>query len=308
MFSWKEGAIINIMLKFSIIIPNWDGKKLLEKNFLKVLTSVGKDTEIIVVDNGSTDGSLDYLQEMVLKNPPLRIVRFNQNYGFAYACNEGVKKTRGDIVVLLNNDVIPTKGFLRPLVNDFSDPSVFAVSFNEPQFSWAKGIFENGFLKHVPGPKSKKTHSSFWASGGSAAFRKRIWQELGGFDPLYYPFYWEDIDLCYRAWKRGYQILWEPRSIVHHQHQSTVSRFSKGYIDIIKQRNELFFIWKNMTSKKLINEHRKFLVKRLVKNPGYLKVILAALLNIARVFSRRLQEKNETKLSDEDIFTLFAGE
>jgi GT2 family glycosyltransferase len=281
------GAMKNF---YSIVIPTWNGRRLLEKNLDSVLVT-GAD-EVVVVENGSSDGSLEYLQERRKRFKSLKVVSLAKNLGFGRGCNLGVEKTRGEIVVLLNNDVVPEGNFLEPLKKDFADPQVFAVSCCEPQWSWAKVEWRDGFLRHSVGQKTAKTHDSFWASGGSAAFRKSIWAELGGFDPLYAPFYWEDVDLCYRARKRGYKILWEPKSVVYHQHEGTIGvKFSKSYVDLIKQRNELLFIWKNITNKKRFAEHKQALWRRMVEHPGYIKVVLAALKKFSEVRVKREKEK-----------------
>jgi GT2 family glycosyltransferase len=292
------------MGEFSIIIPNWNGKKLLEKNLPKVLET-GAD-EVVVVDNGSTDGSREFLLGLKKKSLMVRTIRLEKNYGFAYACNLGVKMTKREIVVLLNNDVVPEKDFLKPLVEDFQDPKVFAVSLGEPQWSWAKGKWIKGFVEHKPGIKTKMPHISFWASGGSGAFRKEIWEKLGGFDEIYKPFYWEDIDLSYRAWKRSYKVIWDPRAVVHHQHESTIgSRFSKKYINFISQRNQLLFIWKNITSPKMILEHKIYLWKKLLIRPTYWKIFLRALVKLPQVLSKRVKEFKEKKVADSQIFEQF---
>lgn len=294
-------------MKFSIIIPNWNGKKLLAKNLPAVLTAAGKKAEVIVVDNGSTDGSVEFLKNLAQedKNSIMRIIEVSENRGFAYACNLGVEKAKGELVVLLNNDVMPEKNFLEPLEQDFADPEVFAVSLNEPQWSWAKGIWRKGFIEHQPGKKTKSHHISFWANGGSGAFRKKIWGQLGGFDELHHPFYWEDIDLSYRAWKRGYKIIWEPRSIVHHKHEGTISRFPKKYVGMISQRNQLLFIWKNITDPKMIWQHKFWLGKRLLTTPGYWRPFLTALVRLPKILPRRLKERQEQEVSDEKIFAQF---
>ncbi|MBN1263834.1 MAG: glycosyltransferase family 2 protein [Candidatus Pacebacteria bacterium] len=293
------------MIKFSIIIPTWNKKNLLKKNLPLVIAAGDKEeVELVVVDNGSIDGSVDFLKKISAETKSLKInlLELPRNFGFAYAVNLGAEKARGEFLVLLNNDVVPEKGFLKPVGRVFLDPKVFALSLNEPQFSWAGGEFKNGFLAHKPGEKTKKIHHSLWASGGSGVFRKRIWQELGGFDLLYEPFYWEDVDLSYRAWKRGYRVLWEPEAVVHHLHEASVSRFPKKYVDLIKQRNELLFIWKNITSQKMFSEHKRFLVKRLRGKPGYFKVLLATLIKTPQVLVRRRQEKKAAKLTDEEVF------
>ncbi len=291
-------------MAFSIIIPNWNGEKLLKKNLPAVFQSKAK--EVIVVDNGSKDGSVALLKILQKQYSQLKVIFNQKNLGFAKAVNQGVKVAKGEIVVLLNNDVVPEADFLKPLVKDFQDKEVFAVSLNEPQWSWAKGKWVKGFIEHQVGPKTKKTHLSFWASGGSAAFRKSIWLKLGGLDEIFAPFYWEDIDLSYRAWKRGFKILWEPQSVVHHQHESTIgSKFSQRYVDLISQRNQLLFIWKNITNLKMRSIHKIFLWKKLLTQPGYFKPFGAALSLVFLIAPRWFKEFREQKVSDKEIFKKF---
>jgi len=288
-------------MKFSIIIPNWNGKKLLEKNLPKVLET-GAD-EVIIADDGSKDGSVEFIKE---KFPQIKVFS-HKRLGFAKNCNRAVKRAQGDIIILLNNDVLPNKDFLNPLRFDFQDQKLFAVSFNEPQFSWAEAKWEKGFIHHNPGEKTKQKHISFWASGGSAAFRKDLWEKLGGFDNLYSPFYWEDVDLSYRAWKRGFRIIWDPQAIVNHKHEGTIgTNFSKKYIDFISQRNQLLFIWKNITDFRMFTEHKIYLWKKIIKEPGFIKPFLAALIKMPKVLIRRIKESKESKVSDKEIFSLFS--
>lgn len=285
-------------MKISIVIPNWNGEKLLRKNLPAVL-EVGAD-EIIIVDNGSTDKSVEEIQKLKLK-----IILNKSNLGFGRAVNQGVKEAKGEIIVLLNNDVAPEKDFLKYTLPHFKNPEVFAVSFHEPNWSWARILWQKGFIEHQPGGKAKTAHISAWASGGSAAFRKSIWQKLGGFDSLYHPFYWEDTDLSYRAWKRGYKILWEPKAVVHHKHEGTISRFSQDYVRLISQRNQLLFIWKNITSLKMRLEHKFWLFRKLFVTPGYWKPFLAALAKLPVVLPGRFKEWREEKVSDEEILEFF---
>ncbi len=289
-------------MKFSIIIPNWNGEHLLKKNLSAVLAT--NADEIIIVDNDSTDNSVEFIKQ--LKSSIIRIIELKKNYGFSYACNLGAKEAKSEVVILLNNDVVPEKNFLKPLVKDFEDKKVFAVSLNEPQWSWAQGKWVKGFVEHQAGGKANEVHISFWASGGSAAFRKDLWLKLGGLDEIFAPFYWEDTDLSYRAWKRGYQVLWEPKSVVHHQHEGTIgSSFSKKYIDFISQRNQIIFIWKNITNFKMLFEHKMALGKRLLTKPGYWRPYLAALSKLPLILPRFLKEVSQKKLSDKEIFEKF---
>lgn len=287
-------------MKISVIIPNWNGKELLEKNLPAVVAA--KPDEIIIVDDASPDNSNEFL----LKNyPQVKIVYHQKNRGFSAACNSGVRAANGDYVVLLNTDVVPEKDCFQNVVKNFDNKNVFAVSFNEPTLSWAKIFWKNGYIGHEVGEKVNKIHISGWASGGSAIFRKSYWEELGGFDEIYQPFYREDMDLSYRAWKRGYQILWDPCSIVRHEHQSVIGKhFSRNYIDFISERNLLIFIWKNITDEEMIRENIKGLGFRL-RHPGYIKVILSAFTKLPSILSRRSIEIKNQKVSDQDILALF---
>ena len=288
-------------MKTSIVIPNWKGRRLLEKNLPAVLAT--QPDEVIVVDDASPDDSNQFLEK---NYPQVKLVKHRKNQGFAAACNSGVKAAQGEIVALLNLDVIPEKDALEKILPNFKDEKVFAVSFHEPQWSWAKILWQNGLIEHQPGQKTKKTHLSAWASGGSSAFRKSIWQKLGGFDSLYHPFYWEDIDLSYRAWKRGHRVLWEPRAVVQHQHEAIIGKhYSKKEISLISERNRLLFIWKNIGYPKMILEHQFYLARKLLTSPGYWKPFLAALAYLPRVLPRRFKECREKKLNDGEVFKQF---
>ena len=151
--------------------------------------------------------------------------------------------------------------------------------------------------------ETKEAHQSFYVSGGSGVFRKSIWQELGGMDEkLLSPFYWEDIDLCYRAAKRGYINLWEPNGKVVHQHESTISKFPKKYVARVKERNQLLMLWKNIQSKNLIRKHIIKMFSRAIVHPGYFIIIFMALGRLPIALKAKKKEIRECKVSDEAIF------
>lgn len=257
-------------MKISIVIPNYNGEVLLKKNLPKVLEAVqtysDEKVEIIVVDDCSKDRSVSsikyYVSSIKNKDIDFKIIQNDRNLGFASTVNRGVEEANGDMIVLLNTDVAPERSFLEPLIKHFSDPNVFAVgcldkSIDPPAGEAGKGKvilrgrglgkFERGFLVHSRGEVDKT--DTLWVSGGSGAFRKSIWEKLGGFDPLYNPFYYEDIDLSYRALKSGYKILFEPKSIVVHEHErgAIKSHYSSLKIRSIAYRNQFIFVWKNIT-------------------------------------------------------------
>jgi O-antigen biosynthesis protein len=289
-------------MKTSIIIPIFNGSELIKANLPKVL-ECGAD-EVIVADDASSDDSVAVLKTF---NDRITLIANKKNLGYGENLNNAIKQANGEIIVLLNSDVAPEKDFLKPLIPYFSDNSVFAVSCHEPGQSWEWGGFVNGFVDHHAMEESNESHISIYASGGSAAFSKEKFLKLGLYDTLYYPFYWEDFDMSYRAWKRGWKVFWEPKSIIHHERSATIKKhFKKNYISQITQRNELLFIWKNITDKDLFEQHKKALTNRILNHPGYLKVLLDALKYRNQVNALRYKEIKESVKTDKEIFELFA--
>ena len=284
----------------SIVIPNFNGEQLLKDNLPHIL--VAQPNEVIVVDDASSDNSAQVIKGF----KDIKIIINRKNLGFVSSVNDGVKAAKGVIVVLLNNDVSPNEKFLRPLTKHFENKDVFAVSCAEEGYSWAWAKFENGFITHGIGKPTKTAHISFWASGGSAAFSREKWLKLGGMDKLYKPFYWEDIDICYRAQKRGWKVLWEPKSKVLHKHESTIGKyFPRSHMDYISQRNQLLFIWKNIIDSGMIHDHKIWLFKKLIKEPKYWRVFCSSLIKLPEVFKKRSEEEKEEIIKDKEIFDLF---
>jgi GT2 family glycosyltransferase len=295
-------------MNLTIIIPNFNGKELLEKNLPKVIDAKQNKKngikEIIVVDDASTDESVKYLRENFARK--IRIIVHKKNRGFANTINTGVRMAKGEFVCLLNSDVIPSNNFLAEISKDFSDEKVFGVSLHEKGFGYAKGKFSNGFIVHQGMPESNKVQESFWASGGSSVLRRDIFMELKGMDEeLLSPFYWEDVDLCYRAQKRGYKILWEPRANVIHEHEATMKKLNQKYLQRVREKNYLLFNWKNLTSSNLMKKHKIALFRKMLRHPGYLRIFIMAISKWKILIERRKIEMRETNVSDEAVFEKF---
>lgn len=241
----------------SVVIPNWNGRDLLEKYLPGVVEAMRGNpaNEVIVVDNGSTDGSAAFLRE---RFPQVTLLALPENLGFGGGSNAGFRAARNDIVVLLNSDMRVDAGFLQPLLDAFTDENVFAVScqifFSDPsrqreetgltQGWWARGGLR---VRHYDEPQVYSPFPCFYGGGGSCAFDRRKFLSLGGFDHLLRPFYLEDTDLGYMAWKRGWKVLYQPASKVWHEHRGTIGKkFSRSYIDGVIARNFLLWAWKNI--------------------------------------------------------------
>jgi len=333
-------------MRISIVIPNFNGARLLKKNLPKILDAVG-DAEVIVVDDASTDDSVVEIKNQIsnIKNTRstisgqaykklklnIKLLENKRNLGFAPTVNRGVKEASGDLVVLLNTDIIPENKFLNSAIFHFQDPDVFAVGFlqkcpkNGKVILRGRGIgkFEKGFLAHARGAVSDKdtsdgvqTHSSeledfsktLWVSAGAGIFRKSIWERLGGLDILYSPFYWEDIDLSYRALKSGYRLVFEADSVVlHDQSKSAIrSSYSKEFVNTIAYRNQILFVWLNITDLSFMLNHLLYLPIHLAKafisgNVAYLVGFILAFLKIPRVLARRNKNRKLFTISDKEV-------
>ena len=298
---------MNNSLSVSVVLPNFNGEELLKKNLPHLLAAKenkkNRIKEIIVVDDGSWDGSVKLLKSFF---PEVKTIVHKINRGFSAAVNTGARASKGELILLINSDVLPEKDFLVSVLPHFSDSAVFAVSLHEKGYGAAIGGFTDGYITLAQAPETKDSHESFYVSGGSGVFRRKIWMELTGMDEkLLSPFYWEDIDLCYRAAKRGYKLLWEPGGIVTHKHESTISKLSKEYVARVRERNQLLMIWKNITSARLTSKHIAGLFKRIIRHPGYLRIVLMAAGRFGIAMAKRRREIKEAKISDEAIFARF---
>lgn len=248
----------------SAIIPNYNGKHLLLKFLPHVLATLQSGDELILVDDFSTDESIKYLikkyklkltkkstlptkvsedyfpqnnnieyklyKNIVTVNKQkieLLVVSLQLNVRFAAAANTGVLFAKHDYLLLLNNDVKPTKGLRNQLIQHFSDSSIFGVGCLEYERDETgeksgknKLWFSRGLFMHSKAD-DMFTGSTAWVSGGSGMFDKSKWIQLNGFDQLFFPAYWEDVDLSYRAKQHGWKVLFDQDAVVYHVHEST---------------------------------------------------------------------------------------
>jgi GT2 family glycosyltransferase len=261
-------------LTIEVLIPSFNGRDLLAKHLPEVIANSQGKARITVVDDGSTDDTSTFLSK---EFPEINLIANEKNLGFTKSVNLGFKEIKSDLVVLLNNDVSPAKNYLESALKYFDNDQVFAVTLNETTSSWPKVRF-SGKLQYTRGEDKESPRYSAWASGGSAIFRRSLWEKLGGFDEVYSPGYWEDIDIGWRAWKAGYFIIWDPDAKVEHQHESTFSVLDKNFVSLLKQKNELIFNWKNITDPDLRRQHLVYLIKHTLSHPGYAKVVASGLL------------------------------
>jgi GT2 family glycosyltransferase len=263
-------------MKISVIVTNFNGHNLLKKNLPTVIENSPESLEIIIADDASTDNSLGYVKSLQKEFTKLKIISHKKNVGFGANTNLAVKKSKGDLVVLLNSDIKPAPNYIKNTLQHFKDPNVFGVGFAEKGHeNWGDIYWQNGFLQHRPGLPANKHHLTDWLSGGSCIIRKNIFIKLGGFDPIYAPFYFEDLDLGIRADRSGFKMIWEPTAVVEHRHEQTMSKQPKHLLNYVKERNHLI-VTRRFLPPEMKFIHRLTLIGRVISGPNYLKIIRAA--------------------------------
>ena len=246
----------------AVVILNWNGKKYLQEFLPFLLKSTYSGLHVYVADNGSTDGSLQFLEE---NYPQVTLINNKTNLGFAGGYNLALKSVSEEYVVLLNSDIEVTPGWIEPAIALFqSDPTIGAVQpkimdfKNRKSFEYAGAA--GGWIDILGYPFSKgrifdvleEDHGQFdqvadifWASGAAMFVRKSAFNKAGGFDGFFFA-HQEEIDLCWRMQKAGYTIKSCPSSMVYHIGGGTLSKDNPRKI-FLNFRNNLIMLYKNLS-------------------------------------------------------------
>jgi len=298
----------------SVVIPQYKGKEKLYTNLTHNLPFL-TGCEIIVVNDYP---EVPLAEEMKTLFPRVIVVENEKNLGFAGAVSEGINKASGTYVFLLNNDVVlKDNSFLTALQHFEKDILLFAVSFKQIEKDGGhvgrnKIYWSHGFFRHAKADPG--THGiNGWAEGGSMIFDKKKYNHIHGFDTLYSPFYWEDIDLSYRAWKAGYTIQFDTSVLVEHHHESTIATyFQKSRINTIAYRNQIITIWKNISDPFYFAEHMFYLVKTLLiqtikGHHEFAKGLGMAISVLPEILRKRQALWSIWKKTDREIFENFTN-
>ena len=305
-------------MSIDVVIPNYNGLVLLKESLPKVIEEIENyKGSIVIVDDGSKKEEFESLSSFIkkLNNKDIVLLRNEKNLGFSSTVNRGVKESKADFVVLLNTDVIPERNFLEAALKDLElDENLFGVGFMDKSIEDGRTIlrgrgealWEKGFLVHRRGEVDKA--DTFWISGGSSIVRRELFEKLSGFDSLYNPFYWEDIDLSYRAGKSGYKIKFEARSAVVHKHSegSIKKYFGDFQVKITAYRNQFIFVWKNITDSNLLLSHLLWLPYHLLTSilrldVSFLLGFLFALVRLPAIIMKRSKQRKFYKMRDSDL-------
>ncbi len=300
----------------TLVITNWNGKELLRECLPSVLKAVAFDSkrhyEIMVVDDCSSDDSLDILEK---EFPTVRRVKTPVNLGFQKANNYGIEQTQSRLVMPMNNDIKLDEDALFYLAEHFERDDIFSVSgkffgFDGKTFLYGNrgGYFKSGhFFLYEKSPDDDS--QTLFACGGAFMVDRKRYLELGGFDNLYHPLYYEEIDLSYRALKRGWEVRYEPKSIAYHKVQSTITKQNKRrQIELISARNNYLFVWKNILDTSLTLQFIFFIPLFLLRDLLKLKsrfwiAFFMALKRMPAALKSRRQEKVDSLFSDHEILS-----
>ena len=310
------------MKSVSIVIPNWNGLELLAEYFGSVVAAAEEyrsrantDIEIIIVDDASTDDGLKWLRKNYGSNDLVRLIELETNLGFLRTANRGFEEAKFDIVFLLNNDVAVEPDCIAPLLRHFDKENVFAVCCRADRIKTGRldgggkvGRFDRGFwrvfLNYEAVPAEANCELiSFFGSGGYTAYDREKLSSLGGFQDCLSPNYWEDVEICYRAWKRGWTVLYEPDSLVHHLGSASMRKVDRGEMGIVTERNRLLLTWINLHDWIWIMQHFGWLMLKLGGSAisvqwNYLRSFGRAVTKISKVRDARRIERKAAVISD----------
>jgi GT2 family glycosyltransferase len=252
-------------MKIAVVILNWNGILLLEK-FLPSVIKYSPEATIYVADNASTDDSISFIKAFF---PSVKIVKNESNLGFASGYNEALKHIEAELYALVNSDVEVTENWLQPIVKTFEKEPETAIIQPKILDYKRKEYFEyagaaGGFIDQYGYPYCRgrifdtleKDHGQyddnseiFWASGACFFIRSSIYKELNGFDGDFFA-HQEEIDLCWRAFNKGYKIKYNFESIVYHVGGATLQQGNpkKTFLNF---RNSLLMLTKNVPKDRL---------------------------------------------------------
>lgn len=262
----------------SIVVVTWNGREYLDACLTAVAAQEGVSAETILVDNASTDGTVEYVQK---RFPWVRVVALAENRGFAGGNNAGVREARGRFVALLNNDTVTAPGWLRALVAGVNEQDGFVLVTSRIVYLHDPGVIDSagdGMLRW--GGAFKRHHGAgidvaaesaevFGVCGAACLMPRHVFEELGGFDEDFFASH-EDVDLSYRARLLGYRCRYVADAVVKHHGSATIGRAS-AFAVFHGQRNLEWLYVKNTPAA---------LVLRTL--PGHVIYTAAACLHFAR--------------------------
>lgn len=308
----------------SIIIVNWNGMKWLQKCLDSLYSQTYKNFEIILVDNASTDESIEFVEN---NYPEIVTIRNKENLGFAEGNNIGLKKVNGDFVLLLNNDTWAEGDFLEKIIRAFDEiPYLGSVQpqikiMDEPEKLDACGsywtnssiLYHYGYGKNSESNKYNRRMPFFSNKGACMLIKTELIKKIGLFDDDF-GCYYEETDFCHRVWLVGYECWYYPDAVIYHAMGGSSIKFDNSYIQFHNFKNKLLSFIKNFEIITLIKILPIYLILNIVFSfiwvfQGKFKHGIALyraiwwnILNLRKTIEKRKIVQALRKKSDKEIF------
>lgn len=311
-------------LKINIVVLNYNGRALLQECLPSIVEAAENskyDCSVTVIDNASSDDSVSFLENNFKK---VCLDKRSDNKVLC-AFNDLLKNKDDDISILLNSDMKVHPDFVDPLVDIFNRhedaflavPKIMSFDGNRCENGRGRTMIKYGMLWSVsryPGYERDIDKESLTSHAANGAFHRERFTALGGFDDLYLPGIMEDVDLCFRAYKKGYRCYYQPRSVVYHKgRESFKKEFKEKRIDEFAHRNTFLFMWKNIRSGAYLFQHICFLFPRilyalLTGKSEFVTGFLKAIPRLPEALARRRKERFQRYVRrDADIFKEIEG-
>jgi GT2 family glycosyltransferase len=248
-------------MKTSVIVLTWNGTAHVEPCLNALLGQDPPASEVIVVDNASTDGTADLVAR---RFPSVQLIRNRRNLGFAAGNNVGLEAATGNLLVLLNQDTRVHPGFLAGLAAAFDDPTVGLAG--------CKLLYPDGTIQHagahVRGPRGETEHhghlepddgrfdaktDSEFVTGAALGISRQALAEIGPLDEAFAPAYYEDVDWCFRARNAGWRVVYVPEAVVTHYEGASADRSAYAHV-LSVNRGRVRFLLKHWPLDRLLNE------------------------------------------------------
>jgi len=296
----------------SVIVLNWNGLEVTPSCLQSLLRQTHPTAEIIVVDNGSVDGSIALIKEDF---PDTRLIELPENLGFAGGVNVGIKVATSDYVMLLNNDAVCEPKCIEELLktaiaqkSDITQAVILTAngklidSVGDEYSTW--GLPYPGMRNQPASRLPNADQAIFSASGGASLYKMSLFDEVGYFDSSFFAYY-EDVDISMRAQLMGKTIYLSSKAIVHHKMNYTANKLP-GFSREMAIKNSIYLFWKNLPFPLILKVLPRFLYSNIrmtgaALTKGYplaaIKAQLTALVNFPSIIIKRRYIQSSKKLS-----------
>lgn len=310
--------------KVNVIIVNYNGKSDLEVCLISVLNQTYPNYDITVVDNNSTDGSVEYIKN---RFPKVKVIENSKNAGYGEGNNIGIKATKGDYVAILNYDVEVDQNWISELIKAlkidksiqiatskilmYDDKEMINTCGNVIHYTglvFCRGIYKNALEFNKKEPVAS-------TSGCSFVISRKVFEELTGFDVAFgrfgsaYSGSLEDTDLAWRAQLRGYRVIFVPSSVVYHKYKLKFNPKKYFYVEC----GRYLFLLKNFSCRTFVVLIPALLLTEIltwgyaiIKGPKFMKAKIQAYLwlfkNYREVLIKRRENQRLRKIKDSELF------